>query len=526
MRALTLVVSLFALHTFAGTVNLTTADNDSAIAAKLNGLMPGDEAIFHAGTYELSARLGLTLVGTQALPIRVHTDGGKVVLHRAGVNQNIVDITNAEFVTLDGIEFSGGSLGVRFLAGHDVVFSHCIIHGTQGTALTVNTPGQTYANFRISQNEMYGTADTAEGMYLGCNNDGCRLQNSIIEGNYVHDTNGPNTQAGYGTGIQLKDGSSGNVLRDNVVRDTGAVCILVDSAVGHGPANVVERNFLYGCGDNGIQASQDAVIRNNIILRTALDGIYVGPHQSGVPQNLSVVHNTLLGPSNVSISVRGPSGAVTVANNALYGGGSAFFANGTVTHITFAGNVGVGAVSGLTGTLGAGSLSADFVAASGAGAPPMNPFPKALGALVGSGSAAQVAVDDFNATPRLGVADVGAYKFSAGGNPGWALTAGFKVPAMATTDGGVPMDAGTMDAGTMDAGTMGSDAGSDAGSSADAGSVSDAGSTSDAGSDPVETGKHGCSTSAAPAALLFALFTLSAAAKRRSRMGAVGAGTR
>jgi len=60
------------------------------------------------------------------------------------------------------------------------------------------------------------------------------------------------------------------------------------------------------------------------------------------------------------------------------------------------------------------------------GAPPIDVFPEAGGALVNAGATAHVAAEDFNGTARNGVADVGAYRFAAGGNPGWPLAAGFK----------------------------------------------------------------------------------------------------
>ena len=39
-------------------------------------------------------------------------------------------------------------------------------------------------------------------MYLGCNHDFCRVENSLIDGNYIHHTNGPTITQG--DGIELK----------------------------------------------------------------------------------------------------------------------------------------------------------------------------------------------------------------------------------------------------------------------------------------------------------------------------------
>ena len=118
-------------------------------------------------------------------------------------------------------------------------------------------------------------------MYLGCNNDGCRMFDSLIERNYIHHTNGPSVTQG--DGIEIKEGSYDNVVRDNVIHDTNYPCILTYSAVGNGGPNIIERNLLWNCGDHAIQSAADAIIRNNIILGAAYDGIRNQPHQTGVP---------------------------------------------------------------------------------------------------------------------------------------------------------------------------------------------------------------------------------------------------
>mgnify|MGYP001554196829 CR=1 FL=1 len=123
----------------------------------------------------------------------------------------------------------------------------------------------------------------------------------------------------------------------------------------------------------------DSIIRNNIVLSAGNDGIAMQPHQSGSPSNMQVVHNTVINAGGDAMSLRGISGAVVIANNALYAsGGQAFFANGT-TGLTFEGNVGVG---GGTVAMTEGDIDLDFVDASFSGAPPMDVFPTLNGALV------------------------------------------------------------------------------------------------------------------------------------------------
>ena len=61
------------------------------------------------------------------------------------------------------------------------------------------------------------------------------------------------------------------------------------------------------------------------------------------------------------------------------------------------------------------------------GAPPIDVFPAPGSALIDAGDPAYVLASDFNGTLRNGNVDAGAYAFDAAGNPGWALSPGFKV---------------------------------------------------------------------------------------------------
>jgi hypothetical protein len=45
---------------------------------------------------------------------------------------------------------------------------------------------------------------------------------------------------------------------------------------------------------------------------------------------------------------------------------------------------------------------------------------------VGAASPTYLAVDDFNGLLRQGSADIGAYQWNPGGNPGWTLAEEFK----------------------------------------------------------------------------------------------------
>ena len=421
--AATAVVALAARPAAAGTVEVTTADD---VEAAIGRLQPGDELIVHGGTYTLTSRFSFSLVATAAQPIVIRAAAGeRPIFHRPDQAQNIWDIDRAEHVTLRGLEFSGGSAGVRISAARFLTIEDCEIHDTGDVALRANDVGAMYEGLHIVHNHIHDTGGTGEGMYLGCNNGGCQVFASLIERNHVHHTNGPTVVQG--DGIELKEGSHDNVIRDNVIHDTHYPCILTYATAGNGGVNVIERNALWGCGDHAIQSAADATIRNNIILGSAARGIAMQPHQSGAPANLIVVHNTVLHATSDAIRVSGMVGSVVIASNAVYSqSGSAIAVAGDTARLTVAGNVGVGAISGLPGGFTAGALATDLRGASYGGAPPMDVFPAPGGGLVGTGAVAYVTADDFNGAPRDGVADVGAYRFAAGGNPGWVLTDDFK----------------------------------------------------------------------------------------------------
>jgi hypothetical protein len=127
--------------------------------------------------------------------------------------------------------------------------------------------------------------------------------------------------------------------------------------------------------------------------------------------------------------VRNVVGSVVIANNAVYSnsGAAIRLISGNLALVTVAGNVGAGGISGTsTGYAEGGGIGADFVAGNYNGAPPIDVFPTATSKLRGAGSPAYVTDFDFNGTPRGGAADAGAYKYETGGNPGWAIAAGFK----------------------------------------------------------------------------------------------------
>ncbi|MDH3468113.1 MAG: right-handed parallel beta-helix repeat-containing protein [Gammaproteobacteria bacterium] len=394
-----------------------TDDLEAAVAS----LSSGEELVLRGGRYFFDENVTLTANGTAAQPITIRAKtGDKPVIEQATAFHNVVEISNSSYVIVRGIEFTGGSHGIRLMSSDFITIEDCEIQETGDVAISANAGG-TYEGLKILRNHIHHTNGTGEGMYLGCNNDGCRVINSLIEGNYIHHTNRATVEQG--DGIEIKEGSYGNVIRDNVIHDTKYPGIILYSTVGNGPANTIEGNVLWNVSDNTIQIAADAVVRNNIVL----GNISFQSHQSGSPSNIQLVHNTVIN-SGSGIEVRNVSGPVLIANNAVYSQNQAIrLISGDLSQVQLFGNVGAGGVSGgNSGYVDGNDITIDLVDSDYGGTPPIDAFPSPGSALIHAGIAAYITAADFNGNQRNGIADAGAYKFDNNGNPGWTITSGFK----------------------------------------------------------------------------------------------------
>jgi len=392
----------------------------------MQGLQPGDTLILDGGTYSFSGYFELDIAGTSALPILIQAGSGQQpVIAYSGTDQNIVNINNGAWLTFDGIEFTGGSRGLRFTGGNHITVRNCHVHGTAANAISANDDTYVYANFAFIHNEIDHTGATGEGFYLGCNDDTCRIHDSLVANNYIHDLNGPTITQG--DGIEIKKGSYANIVEDNVIHDTGYPGITMYDVNGEGGINVIQRNIVWNSGDNGIQVTADAIVRNNIVLSVGPGASAFASNnvQNGSAANLVVVNNTFIAVNNVGVRFNSISGSVTAANNAIYAS-TALFASGTLGQVSIVANAGQGALNGVSsGFNAAGNFANDFCFSSLSGAPPQNLMPASF-TLANAANAAQAPLDDFDGHPRGTHADIGAYRANAGCIPGWTLQAGFK----------------------------------------------------------------------------------------------------
>lgn len=386
-------------------------------------LEPGEELVLGGGTYFVTGRFAISAQGIAAKPVVIRAKlGERPVINQRDRAEDILEIESSRHLVVRGIEFLGGAHGIGIIDSDFVTIEDCEIHNTGDAGIAANSGG-TYEGLRLLRNNIHHTGGTGEGMYLGCNYNRCRVARSLVEGNYIHHTNGPTVEQG--DGIELKEGSFENIIRDNVIHDTNYAGIITYGTVGNGGRNTIERNVIWNSNDNGIQSAADALIRNNIVLGSP---IAMQKHQSATPSNLEVTHNTVI-TSGDAIAVRNASGPIVIANNAVFS--EAAYAirlvSGDIGQIMVVGNVGAGMLQRFKeGFVRGRGVRDDFVNAKFGEFRSIDLRPKAGSSLIGAGSSTYVTPGDFDDAPRAARADAGAYRYVAGGPARWTIGPRFK----------------------------------------------------------------------------------------------------
>ncbi len=396
------------------------AGDSFAVAAE--SLVPGDTLIVHAGTYIDSGKLTLSVKGTSNQPVVIQGAENEVRPHisrNAGDQpQNTINIEGATYLTIRGIEISSnGGDGVN-LSGNPsyITLDDLLIHDID---VGVNFRSD-MSNIIVRKTHIYNTGTdggTGEGMYVGCNYASCVVSNSIIENNLIHDTR----NATQGDGIEVKRGSYGNIIRDNVIYNTKYPCLLLYGTDGN-PRNIVERNVMWNCGDSGIQVAADAKVRNNIIINSD-QGINSQEHQGVTPANLELTHNTIIGGDPcLRLGGWGNKTGLVFANNAVYCPSGKYIIS-DLTNAVISGNVIYPANTPLPSSgYKVGKPMADDLVDWGN----KNVYPTSTSSLIGAGVSQYAPVDDFNKSIRTGAPDAGAYMWMQNSNPGWTVNENFK----------------------------------------------------------------------------------------------------
>lgn len=321
------------------------AENGASLVRAAASLKPGDKLEIATGTYSVGQMWDLRVSGTAAAPVWiVAAKDARVIITRPDARQNVLNVGQGgavAFLALRGIEITGGSHGVRLGQCRDLWLDGCHIHHTGEVCLSANSADT--ERLHLTRNHIHDGAGHAEGMYLGANNGEHIMSQSVIALNHIHDCRGEQ-----GDGIEVKQGSWGNLIAENHVHDTNYPCITVYGTAGK-PVNVIERNLCYNSGDNVMQVQGEAIVRNNVLINGAGAGFASTDHQ-GTTLNLQVIHNTIV---NGGHAFRGGSWngreGMVLANNVIYSrdASALHFANGS-NGVVSRGNVvfGAGAIEG------------------------------------------------------------------------------------------------------------------------------------------------------------------------------------
>lgn len=293
---------------------LNAAERGEMLVKAVAALRPGEKLVLAAGTYVVTRRWEIGISGTAAAPVWIAAESGaEVVITRPDAEQNVINLGSSAAVhhfVLQGVTITGGSHGLRIGNCEDVWIDSCHIHHTGEVCLSANTADT--RRLHLTRNHIHHGGGHAEGMYLGGNGGSVIMSESVIAQNHIHDCGGEQ-----GDGIELKQGSWGNLISGNLVHDCNYPCITVYGTGGKA-VNVIENNVCFRSANYVMQVQGEAVVRNNLLIN-GTDGGFASTDHQGKTINLSVIHNTIINPGN---AFRGGSWhareGMVLANNLIY----------------------------------------------------------------------------------------------------------------------------------------------------------------------------------------------------------------
>jgi hypothetical protein len=412
-------------------------------------LEPGDLVHVLPGPYEIQGSLMLRGIAGKADGWIGIVAEGAVTL-RNSARANVVTVEDCRYLFLKGFEITHDNRGrpygawdrvdgVKFQKGRSehVSIDSCRLHGLGNVAVSSQAPW--VEHLTVYGCEIY---DSYTGIYWGYYEHPQKRYAHFgrIARNYIRDCP-PEDLNGTGYGIQIKGGSRGNVIEDNVlvnVAGASRAAIAVyhastEETVASEP-NLIRRNFIRGSRSEGIYASEGAVIENNIVLESRTRGISVSTRDSGgwgsFYGNLTIRNNTVFRvstPGGRALSLQGfrHRPPLVVANNLLLVEGADQLA--LAGPLGFAGEAYSNFCYGATGGSGLGVVRLSSLAVVESliygSARFLRPVPDSI---LTDAARPERPADDFDGRARGEKLTAGAYEISVGGNTGWTLSEGFK----------------------------------------------------------------------------------------------------
>ncbi|QDV09804.1 hypothetical protein Poly30_53640 [Planctomycetes bacterium Poly30] len=339
---------------------MSETDNGDRLKDQFEALLPGDLLRVGPGRWSVNSFFQVDLQGTAAAPIRIIGEPG-AILTRPNEWQNAINFGSTtaaatSYLLFRGFEVTNGSYGIRLQNVDNLWIDQCHVHGVRAVGIGANSH-HTNALY-VTRCEVHDTASTGEGMYLGGNNASAICSNAVIALNHVHDTGGSQ-----GDGIELKQGSHGCLIAENLIHGTNYPGLLVYGTDGN-PVNIIESNVIWDTVSNPFQVQGEAIVRNNLIFAANSAALQSGPHQDATT-NLKIIGNTFIARGSEAAFLRSWGGkpGMVLANNVFYcEAGEAVHVNGGLAGVVVASNVALGPVWGIPMTgFSQGAGLSDFI---------------------------------------------------------------------------------------------------------------------------------------------------------------------
>ncbi|MBD3248189.1 hypothetical protein GF382_02775 [Candidatus Falkowbacteria bacterium] len=244
----------------------------------IDELGPGNTLVVRSGVYRVPFWSIADLHGTAEAPITIKAQG-KVIIEGFSKAFNVLEMRDVSYVDLEGFEIKSSAQTLSGIDGvhisghlsHNINFRNLKIHDVSGRGLRVSALEA--HDLSIADSEIFNCEATA--IVFGYP-DKYVVYNSEIKNNYIHHCPKDGYRRGY-YGIQIREGSFGNAIDNNVMHDIGShnkagINVYYGPGAGAGDAagkaNIVRDNILWNGRNQGVAVISDAVIENNIIFNT------------------------------------------------------------------------------------------------------------------------------------------------------------------------------------------------------------------------------------------------------------------
>jgi hypothetical protein len=435
MTRLALALCCGASIASASTFTVRTA---AELIAQTPRMRAGDTLLLEPGTYSLSSWNVTRLVGAPQAPITFRgAAAGVVILGNAYAN--VINVTDCHWLRFEDLEITSSGQypdidGVKFGTGtrsSNVVFDRCRIHGLAGNGISAQADLVDRLTVTASEIADVGVC----GLYLGYPSPLRQVTNTVIRNCWIHDcANGSNE----GYGIQIKGGSWGALIENNVLHDVGGTTragvavYYADPAGGQPPErwNVIRGNVLWNVRNEAIYAVNSAVIENNVVF-DAVTGISITSYGGNVVDQLLIRNNTIYRCARYGLwfgDADRARASVLIANNAALMESptvAAYRAAIGLGPATALDNAAYGTSNFAAGVFAVGAPATQFVrAGAGIGPGTIDLGPSASSALRNRALPGTAPQTDADGGWRDARPDTGAYE--AGAAVRWIANAGFK----------------------------------------------------------------------------------------------------